>query len=278
MNFLPALQRIQRQICLTSSLCIFKVLSIPQGKLPNGTESQFFLAVKWGWQYLLHRIVLRWVHTSFQLTIILSLWPLLHALVWPPVAMSVVYELALLATADCSRDKHLTLAEPIRSLHSRVGNLQWGSPETGNHWSWVTVMAAHEHSLSSFHSAPSKRPCVFQFPSLSLIFKTLFAFDSAYIYRFHSLLLFLLCLFRTYLPPTVLNLQALHSQIQRPFQKSYLHQEHSLVFPKRKDLQFISKRNPFYFIFIMNIHDISLWVCMHPKGKVFAFRLFIFGL
>lgn len=212
------------------------------------------------------------MHTSFQLTIILSPRPLLHEPVWPPVAMSVVCELALLATADCSRDEHLTLAEPIRSLHSRVGNLQWGSPETGNHWSWVTVMVAHEHSLSSFHIAPSKRPCVFQFPSLSLIFKTLFAFDSAYIYRFHFLLL--LCLFRTYLPATVLNLQALHSQIQRPFQKSYLHQEHSLVFPKRKNLQFTSKRDPFYFIFIMNIHDLFPCECvciLRARSSLFVY-------
>lgn len=37
---------------------------------------------------------------NIQRRIILSLWPLLQALVWPPVAMSVSYEFALLATAD----------------------------------------------------------------------------------------------------------------------------------------------------------------------------------
>ena len=49
---------------------------------------------------ILYRIVLRRVHMDIQLRIILSLWPVLKALVWPPVAMSVVCEFALLATAD----------------------------------------------------------------------------------------------------------------------------------------------------------------------------------
>ena len=52
--------------------------------------------------------MLRWVHMNIQLRIILSLWPLLQALVWPPVAMSVFYEFALQVTAEVLKDEDLT--------------------------------------------------------------------------------------------------------------------------------------------------------------------------
>lgn len=130
MSLLPALLRIW-QFPETDLLNFFpfyfRVSSHFTGQLPNGSESRFSLSVKWGWLYLLYRVVLRWVYTSVQLRLILSLWPHLHPRVWPPIAMSVVYDCALLARADWSRNEHFPgWADQITALQNL--KLRMGKP------------------------------------------------------------------------------------------------------------------------------------------------------
>lgn len=118
-------------------------------------------------------------------------------------------------------------------------------------------MAVHQHSWLGFHVIPRKYPCVFRFLSLSLIFKNLFLPLTQLIF-IDFILLFYTFLHSHHIPEFAGTSQPNSEAIS----KAISARSTPSVFSKRRNLQFTSEWNLFYFIFTLNTHFLFPCECV----------------